>query len=81
MAYRSAEALPRLAADLAGQSRRPTLWLLVDNAPSSAPLALEPLQAAANPTSAHTPLPLRLLRGREGDGFGAGCNQIGRAHV
>jgi N-acetylglucosaminyl-diphospho-decaprenol L-rhamnosyltransferase len=78
VAYRSGEALPRLAADLAGQSLRPTLWLLVDNAPASAPLDLQPLQAAAatgRSPSVRAPLPLSLLRGHEGDGFGAGCNR------
>lgn len=74
VAYRSAEALSALAVDLARQSLRPALWLLVDNAPSSAPLELRPLQAAAT-RSAGRPLPIRLLRGQEGDGFGDGCNQ------
>ncbi len=75
VAYRSGGVLPTLAEDLAGQSLPPALWLLVDNAPASAPLDLRPLEAAAAGRRPAMPLPLRLLRGREGDGFGAGCNR------
>lgn len=78
MAYRSGAVLPQLAHDLAHQSLRPSAWLLVDNAPDSAPLDPHPLQAAAAAAGSPTgepPLPIRLLIGREGDGFGAGCNR------
>ncbi len=77
VAYRSGAALPRLAADLARQSRHPSAWLLVDNAPDSAPLDPQPLRAAAaaaSPAGA-APLAIRILQGREGEGFGAGCNR------
>lgn len=76
VAYRSGAVLPGLAEDLARQSRRPSAWLLVDNAPASDPLDLTPLQAAAASAGpGDPPLPIRLLRGREGEGFGAGCNR------
>lgn len=66
MAYRSQKPLERLAADLAAQSRRPSRWLVIDNAPSSAPLQLrEPLINAG----------LERISGLEGAGFGEGCNQ------
>ncbi len=74
VAYRSGAVLARLAMDLAGQSVQPSAWLLVDNAPDSAPLDLAALQVAAA-GAAGPSLPIRLLRGREGDGFGAGCNR------
>lgn len=74
VAYRSGAVLPGLAADLARQTRQPSAWLLVDNAPASAPLLLAPLQAAAARAGAPS-LPIRVLNGAEGDGFGAGCNR------
>lgn len=75
VAYHSGEVLPGLAADLAGQALRPAAWLLVDNAPDSAPVDLNHLRAAAAAAQGTgSPLPIRILRGREGDGFGAGCN-------
>lgn len=77
VAYRSADVLPGLAADLASQSVLPSGWLLVDNAPDSTPLDPQPLRdaaAAATPAGA-APLPIRILPGREGEGFGAGCNR------
>jgi len=65
VAYRSQEPLEQLAADLARQSLKPSRWLVVDNAPRSAPLRIsEPLQG----------LPLERLEGQEGAGFGEGCN-------
>jgi N-acetylglucosaminyl-diphospho-decaprenol L-rhamnosyltransferase len=67
IAHNSNAVLPALAADLARQSRRPVAWLVVDNSPLSAPLAAVPLRQAG--------LPLRVLTGVEGDGFGAGCNR------
>jgi N-acetylglucosaminyl-diphospho-decaprenol L-rhamnosyltransferase len=68
VAYRSGAALPGLARDLARQSERPRLWLLIDNSPCGDPLDAAPLQQAAD-------LPIALLRGEEGDGFGVGCNR------
>jgi N-acetylglucosaminyl-diphospho-decaprenol L-rhamnosyltransferase len=67
IAYDSGAVLPALAADLARQSRPPRSWLVVDNTPLSAPIAVAPLVA--------TGAPLRCLTGEEGDGFGAGCNR------
>jgi len=67
IAHNSNVVLPALAADLAHQSQLPVAWLVVDNSPLSAPLAAAPLRQAG--------LPLRILRGVEGDGFGAGCNR------
>ena len=65
VAYRSQEPLEQLAADLARQSLKPSRWLVVDNAPRSAPLRIsEPLKG----------LPLERLEGQEGAGFGEGCN-------
>jgi len=67
IAYDSDAVLPALAADLARQSRPPRTWLVVDNSPRDAPVAVVPLVA--------TGVPLRCLAGEEGDGFGAGCNR------
>jgi len=75
VAYRSDAVLPRLAKDLAGQSVPPSAWLLVDNAPDSDPLDLAALQTAAATAAGGRRLPIRLLRGRQGDGFGVGCNR------
>lgn len=75
VAYHSAAALPRLAADLARQSVRPAGWLVVDNSPLSAPLDPAPLEASAAAAAPGTHLALRRLPGREGDGFGDGCNR------
>ena len=74
MAYRSGAALPGLARDLARQSEPPHLWLLVDNSPSGDPLDPAPLQQAAAAAGAVPPA-ITVLPGREGDGFGAGCNR------
>lgn len=66
VAYDSQAAIEQLASDLARQNQAPQQWLVVDNAPLSAPLLVTPpLQTAA----------ARRLQGREGAGFGAGCNQ------
>ena len=66
VAYRSQQPLEWLATDLARQSLQPNRWLVVDNAPRSAPLRIsEPLKG----------LPLERLEGKEGAGFGEGCNQ------
>jgi GT2 family glycosyltransferase len=68
VAYRSQAALEALAADLASQSLRPVLWLVIDNAPESAPLQAAALEGALE-------LRLEVLRAEEGEGFGAGCNR------
>jgi N-acetylglucosaminyl-diphospho-decaprenol L-rhamnosyltransferase len=67
VAYDSGAVLPGLATDLARQSRPPEAWLVVDNSPLSAPLAVETLAAPG--------LAVRPLSGGEGEGFGAGCNR------
>ena len=65
VAYRSQQPLEWLATDLARQSLKPSRWLVVDNAPRSAPLRIsDPLKG----------LPLQRLEGKEGAGFGEGCN-------
>lgn len=66
VAYHSQGPLERLAADLARQGRRPDRWLVVDNAPASAPLRITPALAA---------FPLERIEGQEGAGFGEGCNR------
>jgi N-acetylglucosaminyl-diphospho-decaprenol L-rhamnosyltransferase len=71
VAYDSAAVLPALAADLANQSEPAEAWLLVDNSPASA--RLDPARLVPSPEAG--PLTLRCLPGREGDGFGAGCNR------
>jgi GT2 family glycosyltransferase len=63
VAHHSGAVLPALAADLARQLPPPALWLVVDNSPRSSPVEALPL------------LPLQVLRGEEGEGFGAGCNR------
>jgi GT2 family glycosyltransferase len=66
VAYDSQVPLERLAADLARQTRGPERWLVVDNAPRSAPLRIRgALQEAG----------LERIVGSEGAGFGEGCNQ------
>jgi GT2 family glycosyltransferase len=72
VAHHSGAVLPALAADLARQQEPPALWLVVDNSPHTSPIPPDAL--GLDPRSA-SPLPLRLLRGEEGDGFGAGCNR------
>lgn len=72
VAHHSGGVLPALADDLARQRQPPALWLVVDNSPETSPVApdtLGPRRAAGHP------LPLQLLRGEEGEGFGAGCNR------
>lgn len=66
VAYASQAPLEHLAADLSRQRRLPQRWLVVDNAPSSSPLRLSSaLRAAA----------AERVEGREGEGFGEGCNR------
>ena len=68
VAYHSQRPLTSLAADLARQTQPPQSWMVVDNAPDSGPLDPAPLQAKLGP------IPLRVLQGRQGWGFAAGCN-------
>ncbi|MBC1261942.1 glycosyltransferase family 2 protein [Synechococcus sp. BSF8S] len=68
VAYHSLDALQQLGSDLARQSLPPISWLVVDNSPQSAALRACDLNAGGG-------LQLELVAGREGDGFGAGCNQ------
>ncbi len=72
VAHHSGAVLPALARDLARQEGPLALWLVVDNSPRTSPVAPDAL-APAEPDA--RPLPLRLLPGEEGDGFGAGCNR------
>lgn len=72
VAHHSGGVLPALAADLARQGEPPALWLLVDNSPQTSPLKPDTLGPGLG---GDRPLPLRLLPGAEGDGFGAGCNR------
>lgn len=72
VAHHSGGVLPALAADLARQGEPPALWLLVDNSPRTSPL--QPDTLVPGPRGGR-PLPLRLLPGEEGEGFGAGCNR------
>jgi GT2 family glycosyltransferase len=65
VAYHSHQALMELARDLLGQSERPSHWLIINNAPRTAPLTDTTLRS----------LPVRLIEGQEGQGFGAGCNR------
>lgn len=71
VAYHSQAPLEQLAADLARQQWQPERWLLVNNAPLSAPLQSQALALALAGGS----LGLQLLEGEEGAGFGDGCNR------
>lgn len=72
VAHHSGGVLPALARDLADQGEPPHLWVVVDNSPRSSPVERQTLTLAREGEGA---LPLRLLRGEEGEGFGAGCNR------
>jgi N-acetylglucosaminyl-diphospho-decaprenol L-rhamnosyltransferase len=72
VAHHSAGVLCDLARDLASQRVVPTHWVVVDNSPLSQPVDLAKLRTDA---SSRAPMALQLLVGREGDGFGAGCNR------
>lgn len=72
VAHHSGGVLPQLARDLAGQQPPLPFWVIVDNSPEVSPVDLRTLESTGN---AAPTLPLQLLRGREGDGFGAGCNR------
>jgi N-acetylglucosaminyl-diphospho-decaprenol L-rhamnosyltransferase len=71
VAHHSGGVLPELAQDLAGQEVAPSHWVVVDNSPLSQPVNPAMLQ----PREPLRPLALKLLAGREGDGFGSGCNR------
>lgn len=72
VAHHSEAVLPGLARDLSGQVAGPTYWVVVDNSPQACPVDLSPLLARG---TSGGDLPLELLAGQEGDGFGAGCNR------
>jgi GT2 family glycosyltransferase len=67
VAYHSHSALKNLAEDLANQKGSQFDWLIVNNAPLSAPLDAEQLPSAN--------YPIQIINGQEGDGFGRGCNR------
>ncbi len=67
VAYHSQQALESLAQDLARQEQCQFVWLLVDNAPLSAPL--KPEQLACRGAE------IQIINGQEGEGFGRGCNR------
>jgi GT2 family glycosyltransferase len=67
VAYHSQGPLQQLASDLARQQWQPERWLVVNNAPRSAPLQSQALASGS--------LGLQLLEGEEGAGFGDGCNR------
>lgn len=71
VAHHSQRPLEALARQMAEQSEPPAHWIVVDNAPLSAPLQRR--GALAGDTAAC--LGLEFLTGVEGAGFGAGCNQ------
>lgn len=67
VAYHSQQALESLAQDLARQEQCQFVWLLVDNAPLSAPLKPEQLACRG--------VEIQIINGQEGEGFGRGCNR------
>lgn len=67
VAYHSQQALESLAQDLARQEQCQFVWLLVDNAPLSAPLKPEQLACRG--------MEIQIINGQEGEGFGRGCNR------
>ena len=69
VAYHSQSSLASLAVDLGRHQGGISRWIVVDQAPKSAPLDPEPLRRHLGS------LPLLVLQGEEGDGFGAGCNR------
>lgn len=68
VAFDSLPALRQLAGDLTRQTTAPSHWMVVNNAPDTAPL--RPGDLPCPPT-----VPLEIVDGEEGDGFGAGCNR------
>ena len=69
VAYHSQSPLASLACDLGRHQGGISRWIVVDQAPESAPLDPEPLRRQLGP------VPLLVLKGQQGDGFGAGCNR------
>lgn len=67
VAYHSQQALESLAQDLARQQQCKFVWLLVDNAPLSAPLKQDQLGCRG--------VEIQIINGQEGEGFGRGCNR------
>ena len=64
VAYHSHQALVDLAGDLVEQKLQPKKWLVVNNSPLSVP----PIQLEAQCN-------ISLISGKEGEGFGQGCNR------
>ena len=67
VAYHSQQAIESLAQDLARQQQCQFVWLLVNNAPLSAPLKQEQLACRE--------VEIQIINGQEGEGFGRGCNR------
>jgi GT2 family glycosyltransferase len=67
VAYHSQQALKSLAQDLARQQQCQFVWLLVNNAPLSAPLKQDQLTCRG--------VEIQIINGQEGEGFGRGCNR------
>ena len=71
VAYHSHGALALLHRDLSRQRPGPVRWLVVNNAPRSAPLQLKDFSPAPEARGDW----LVVIEGMEADGFGAGCNR------
>jgi N-acetylglucosaminyl-diphospho-decaprenol L-rhamnosyltransferase len=71
VAYHSHGALTLLGRDLSRQRPGPVRWLVVNNAPRSAPLQPEDVVPAGNEMGGR----LEVIEGMEAEGFGAGCNR------
>ena len=69
MLFRSQSPLTSLAADLGRQQSGVLRWIVVDQAHDSAPLNPAPLRQRLEM------VPLLVLQGEQGGGFGAGCNE------
>ena len=69
VAYHSQSSLASLAVDLGRHQGGISRWIVVDQAPRSAPLDPGPLRQRLGQ------VPLLVLQGEQGDGFGAGCNR------
>ena len=69
VAYHSQSPLASLACDLGRHQGGISRWIVVDQAPESAPLDPGPLRRQLGQ------VPLLVLKGQQGDGFGAGCNR------